>query len=134
MTILERENLEPVTQELILQHTSRVQGDTMTRIGGWKGADALLMVRIEQTPAGWLQNVAQRGGEVTQAVEVRLAQVESGLLLFRQTAVAAIQVPAPESNRVWQDEMMETAQRRTLRAAPMYWLRWQLRLATISWG
>ncbi|MGA6828551.1 hypothetical protein ACO9S2_13180 [Nitrospira sp. NS4] len=89
----------------------------MTRIGGWKGADALLMVRIEQTPAGRLENIAQRGGEEVQAVEIRLAQVESGLLLFRQTAVATIQVPAPESDRIWPDEVLETAQRRTLRAA-----------------
>jgi len=117
MSIVEREGLEPVTQELILQHTGKMQDDTMTRIGGWKGADALLMVRIEQTSVDRLQTVAQRGGEVAHAVEIRLAQVETGLILFRQTAVATIQVPAPDSDRVWPDEVVETAQRRTLRIA-----------------
>ena len=120
MAIMEREGLEPVTQELILQHTGKVQDDTTTRIGGWKGADALLMVRIEQTSTDRLQNVAHRGGEVAHAVEIRLAQVETGLLLFRQTAVATIQVPAPGSDQVWPDEVMETAQRRTLRIAYTY--------------
>ena len=117
MTIVEREGLEPVTQEQLLQHTGKMQDDTVTRIGGWKGADALLMVRIEQTSGDRLQTVAQRGGEVAHAVEIRLAQVETGLLLFRQTAVATIQVPAPDSDRVWPDEVVETAQRRTLRIA-----------------
>lgn len=117
MTIVEREGLEPVTQELILQHTGKVQDDTTTRIGGWKGADTLLIVRIEQTSTDRLQKVAQRGGEVAHAVEIRLAQVETGLLLFRQTAVATIQVPAPESDRGWPEEVVENAQRRTLRIA-----------------
>jgi hypothetical protein len=120
MTIVERAGLEPVTQELILQHTGKVEDDTTVRIGGWKGADALLLVRIEQTSADRLQNVAQRGGEVAHAVEIRLAQVETGLLLFRQTAVATIQVPAPRSDQAWPDEVVETAQRRTLRAAYTY--------------
>ena len=73
----------------------------MTRIGGWKGADALLMVRVEQTSVDRLQTVAQRGGEVAHAVEIRLAQVETGLILFRHTRQgrATIQVPAPDSDR-----------------------------------
>lgn len=120
MAIVEREGLESVTQELVLQHGGKIQDDTATRIGGWKGADTLLIVHIEQISADRLQSVAQRGGEVAHAVEIRLTQVETGLLLFRQTAVATIRVPAPTTAQSWSEEIVETAQRRSLRFAYSY--------------
>ena len=117
MTIVERDSLEPLTQELVLQHMGKVQDDTMARIGGWKGADALLIVQIEQTSTDRLQRVAQRGGEVAHSVEIRLAQVETGILLFRQATLARVQIPPPGSTQPWHDELLEDAQRETLRVA-----------------
>ena len=120
MTIVEREGLESVTHELFLQHTGKVHDDTTTRIGGWIGADTLLMVGIEQVATDRPQSLAERGGEVTHAVEIRMTQVETGLLLFRQTAVATIRVPAPTPDRAWPEEILDTAQRRSLRIAYTY--------------
>ena len=120
MTIVEREGLEPVTQELIFQHTGKVQDDTMTRIGGWKGADSLLIIQIDKIPTEHVQAVAQRGGTVAHSVEIRLAQVETGLLLFRQTTLAQVRLLPPNNNQTWPDEIMDDAQRETLRVAYTY--------------
>ena len=120
MAIVERDGLEPVTQELVLQHTGKIRDDTMSRLGGWKGADTLLIVRIEQTSADRLQAIAQRGGEVGHSVEIRLAQVETGLLLFRQATNARVQIPPPAPGRAWPDEVGDNAQRETLRVAYTY--------------
>lgn len=120
MAIVEREGLEPVSQELVLQHTGKVLDDTMVRLGGWKGADTLLIVRIERTSTDRLQAIAQRGGEVSHSVEIRLAQVETGLLLFRQATNTRVQVPPPPSDRAWPDEVSDNAQRETLRIAYTY--------------
>jgi len=117
MAIVERERLEPVTQELVLQHAGIVQDDTVARIGGWKGADSLLIVQIEQISAEHLQAVAQRGGNVAHSVEIRLTHVETGLLLFRQTTLAQVRVPPPSSNQIWPDEVIDDTQRETLRTA-----------------
>jgi hypothetical protein len=117
MAIVERERLEPVTQELVLQHAGLVQDDSMARIGGWKGADSLLIVQIEQISAERLQGIAQRGGDIAHSVEIRLMQVETGLLLFRQTTLAHVRVPPPSSNQTWPDEVIDDAQRETLRTA-----------------
>ncbi|MBI3356466.1 MAG: PDZ domain-containing protein [Nitrospirae bacterium] len=117
MTIVERDRLGPVTQELVLQHMGKVQDDTMARIGGWRGADTLLIVQIEQTSADRLQTVAQRGGEVAHSVEIRLAQVETGLVLFRQTTLARVKVSPPSGTQSWPDELLDDARRETLRVA-----------------
>lgn len=120
MAIVERDGIEPVTQELVLQHTGKMRDDTMARLGGWKGADTLLILRIEQTSADRLQTIGQRGGEVAPSVEIRLAEVETGLLLFRQTTSARIQIPPPSSAQAWPDQLLEDAQRETLRVAYTY--------------
>ncbi len=120
MTIVEREILEPVTQELILQHTGKFRDDTMARLGGWKGADSLLIVQIDQIPTERLLAVAERGGTVAHSVDIRLAQVETGLLLFRQTTLAEVRLPTPSNNQTWPDEVMDDAQRETLRVAYTY--------------
>lgn len=117
MTFVERDNLAPVTQELILQHTGRFQDDTMARIGGWKGADSLLIVQIEQPPADQLRSATLRGGEVAHSVEIRLAEVETGLLLFRQTTLSRAQIPPPSDRQIWPDQLLEDARRETLRVA-----------------
>lgn len=122
MSVVEREGLAAVNQELVLQHTGKVEDDTATRIGAWKGADALLAVRIEQTSTDRLQSIAHHGGELAHAVEIRLVQVETGLLLFRQTAIATVRVPTPTPDRAWPDEIVETAQRQSLRIAYTYTL------------
>lgn len=120
MAIVERDRLEPVTQELVLQHTGKMHDDTMARLGGWKGADTLLIVRIEQPSADRLQPITQGGGEVAHLVEIRLAEVETGLLLFRQTTSARVQVPAPSGTQAWPDQLLEDARRETLRVAYTY--------------
>lgn len=120
MALVEREGLEPVSQELVLQHTGKVHDDTVAQVGGWKGADTLLILRIEQTSTDRLQAVVQRGGEVAHSVEIRLAHVETGLLLFRQSVNARVRVPTPASDRAWPEEVSDNAQRETLRVAYTY--------------
>lgn len=117
LAVVERDRLEPVTQELVLQHAGKFQDDTVARIGGWKGADSLLIVQIEQPPADHLQTITKRGGEVSHSVEIRLAHVETGLLLFRQTTLARAKIPPPGSGLAWDDELLEDARRETLRVA-----------------
>lgn len=120
LAVVERERLEPVTQELILQHAGRVQDDTVARIGGWKGADSLLIIQIDQISTERLQAVAQEGGKVAHSVEIRLTQVETGLLLFRQTTLAQVRLPPPRNNQTWSEEVIDDAQRETLRVAYTY--------------
>jgi membrane-associated protease RseP (regulator of RpoE activity) len=89
----------------------------MARIGGWKGADSLLIVQIEQISADRLQTISQRGGEVAHSVEICLAEVETDLLLFRQTTWARVQIPPPISAQTWPEQLIEDARRETLRVA-----------------
>ena len=118
LAVVERERLEPVTQELILQYAGKVQNDTVARIGGWKGADSLLIVQIDQISTERLQAVARQGGKVAHSVEIPLTQVETGLLLFRQTTLAEVRLPPPpHNNQTWPEEVMDDAQRETLRVA-----------------
>ena len=120
MVIVEREALEPIAQELMLQHAGRVGDDTTVRPGGWKGADALLTLSVDQTPADRLQAVAEHGGEVSGAVELRLIQVETGLSLFRQTATASVRISPSALPGKSPDEVTEKARIETLRAALAY--------------
>jgi len=120
LTILEREDLEPVTQELILQHSGRIEDSAIARIGGWKSADTLLIVRIEQTSADRLQTIAVRGGSMDSSVEIRLTDVETSLLLFRQTTSARVQIPPPSSAQIWPETLIDDARRESLRVAYTY--------------
>lgn len=117
MTIVEREGIEPVTRELLLQHTGKVQEDTITPVGGWKGADSLLIVKIEQISADRSQTILRQGGEVAHSVEIRLTQVETAVILFRQTVLARVRIPPPTSTRIWAEQLIEDAKRETLRVA-----------------
>jgi len=120
MTIVERERLEPITHELLLQHTGKIEDDTLARIGGWQGADSLLIVQIEQPSAGRLQTIRQHGGNAIHSVEIRLAHVETGVQLFRQTTVAEARVPPPNNAESWSNEIIEDVHRETLRVAYTY--------------
>lgn len=120
LAIVEREAQEPLTQELMLQQSGRVGDDTSVRIGAWKGADALLILRIDVPSGEQLPAVAARGGDVSRSVAIRLVHVETGLNLFQQTSTATALVPAPAFPSTWPEEMTERVQRDTLRVALAY--------------
>lgn len=118
--VVEREGLEWVTKEILLQHSGRTEDSTIVHVGKWTGADTLLTHRIEATPPERFETVSESGGTVSVAVGIRLIQVESGVSLLRQTATATIQVPPPPQHRIWPKGVFEKAYREALRYAQAY--------------
>lgn len=81
MVLVEREDLRPIVDEIRMQHTGRVDDDTMARVGHFVGADTLLIYRVSTST----------DNETTVAsFELRLLNIQNGMALFRQhtTAVA----------------------------------------------
>jgi hypothetical protein len=109
IVIIERDALPPITEEVVMQHSGRVHGETAAHIGKLVGADTLLSYEVITLQSDAFQRVAKTGGEVTGSVEIRLLNVETGLTLFRQLATAMAQLPTPEEDQSWPDEVIHLA-------------------------
>lgn len=86
LTLVEREALRPVLEEIHRQYAGGFEDETAVGVGKLVGADSLLAYRLLFT--------TDRSGVVSSSLELRLLQVESGATLFRQITTAMV-LPLP---------------------------------------
>jgi hypothetical protein len=84
MVLVERENLQPLSDEVGIQYSGRVDDATVVRIGQLAGADSLLIYRLSLSGAG---------KPISATLELRVLMVESGTMPFRQTTTAISAFP-----------------------------------------
>lgn len=87
--VLVERDLRPVLDELHLQYSGRVDDETAVRVGRLAGVDTILVYRIDPLPA----EETGSASIIEVPFETRLVQVESGHVLFRQTATATVTLP-----------------------------------------
>jgi hypothetical protein len=78
LILVEREDLQPILDEIGFQYTGQLDEETTIRLGRLTGADSLLIYRC------LLQETSSR----SVAFELRLLKVESGTTVFRQMVSA----------------------------------------------
>lgn len=86
LTLVEREALRPVLEEIDRQYAGGFEDETVVGVGRLVGADSLLAYRLLLT--------TERSGVVSSSLELRLLRVESGATLFRQITTATV-LPLP---------------------------------------
>lgn len=84
MVLVEREDLQPLSDEVGIQYSGRVDEDTIVRIGKLTGADSLLIYRM---------SLSGPGQPISATLELRVLMVESGTMPFRQTTTAISAFP-----------------------------------------
>jgi hypothetical protein len=93
VTIVERRNIGPLTDEQRLQASGRIDDDSVVRIGKWIGADSLVLFRIEMPT--WRDRLLARFHERMPpfVVSSKIISVESGEVLYHDV-VRAVPIPA----------------------------------------
>lgn len=84
MVLVEREDLQSLSREVDIQYSGRVDDATVVRIGKLAGADSLLLYRML---------LSGPGKAISATLELRVVQVESGTMPFRQTTTAISALP-----------------------------------------
>lgn len=97
--IVERRNIEPLTDEQRLQLSGRVGDDSAVRLGKWLGADSMVLFRID-VPT-WRERLLARfyGKMPPFVVSSKIISVESGEVLYHDVVTA---MPIPPSGE-WSD-------------------------------
>ena len=97
--ILERRNVEPLTDEQRFQLSGRISDDSAVRVGKWLGADSMVVFRIEGPT--WRERLLARmyGKMPPFVVSSKIISLESGELLYHDIVTA---VPVPPSGE-WSD-------------------------------
>ncbi len=111
--IVERRNIEPLTDEQRLQVSGRVADDGAMRVGKLLGADSMLFFRID-VPS-WRDRLLARfyGKMPPLVVSSKIISVESGEVLYDDIVTA---MPAPPSGE-WSDYVSDYALQPALRFA-----------------
>jgi len=84
IVLVEREDLRPLSDEVGIQYSGRVDDATVVRIGKLMGADSLLLYRL---------SLSGSGKSISATLELRVLLVESGMMPFRQTTTAISAYP-----------------------------------------
>ncbi|HKN85895.1 MAG TPA: PDZ domain-containing protein [Nitrospiraceae bacterium] len=84
IVLVEREDLQPLSDEVGIQYSGRVDDATVVRIGKLTGADSLLIYRL---------SLSGSGKPISATLELRVLLVESGMMPFRQTTTAVSAFP-----------------------------------------
>jgi hypothetical protein len=79
LTLVQREGLQLIQQEVNLQYSGRTDDMTMVALGKFAGADHLLIYRVD---------TMESRGTTSASVELDLLNVENGMTLFRQHTTA----------------------------------------------
>ena len=97
--IVERRNLEQLTDEQRLQLSGRVGDDSVVRVGRWLGADGLVLFRIDGPT--WRERLLARmhGKMPPFVVSSKIISLESGEVLYHDVVTA---VPVPDTGE-WSD-------------------------------
>jgi len=92
--ILDRRNMEPLTDEQQLQVSGRVGDDSAVRIGRWLGADSMVLFRIN-VPS-WRERMLARFYQKMPPLVVssKIISVETGEVLYHDVVTA---LPVPPS-------------------------------------
>lgn len=97
--IVERRNLEQLTDEQRFQLSGRVGDDSVVRVGRWLGADSLVLFRIDG-PTWRDRLLARMHGKMPPfVVSSKIISLESGEVLYHDVVTAA---PVPDSGE-WSD-------------------------------
>jgi hypothetical protein len=91
--IVDRRNVDQLTEEQRFQLSGRVADDSTVRVGKWIGADSMVLFRIEGPT--WRERLLARmyGKMPPFVVSSKIISLESGEVLYHDV-VAAIPVPA----------------------------------------
>lgn len=122
LTLVERDRLQAVLRELLVQHSGRVDEETSVRVGKMVGADGLLTYSIEPLSPTSADSVALYGGAVQGSVEIRLIHIENGVTLFRQLATATANLAPPEKGKYWTKDGIQLAHRVAVERAASFGL------------
>ena len=97
--IVERRNIETLTNEQRLQLSGRVGDDTAVRVGRWLGADSMVLFRIDGPT--WRERLLARfyGKMPPFVVSSKIVSLESGEVLYHDIVTA---MPLPASGS-WDD-------------------------------
>ena len=111
--IVERRNIEPLTDEQRLQLSGRVGDDSVVRVGKWLGADSMVLFRID-VPT-WRERLLARfyGKMPPCVVSSKIISVESGEVLYHDIVSA---MPVPQSGE-WSDYASDYELQPALRSA-----------------
>jgi hypothetical protein len=111
--ILDRRNLEQLTEEQRLQLSGRVADDSAVRIGKWVGADSMVFFHIEGP--SWRERLLARmyGKMPPFVVSSKIISLESGEVLYHDV-VSATPVPATGE---WSDYASDYELRPAIHAA-----------------
>lgn len=122
MVLVERDALNPVMAEQLLQLSGRIDEQTVTRVGRMTGAEVLLTYRVEPLQSDALTSIASNGGSLLGTVEFRLIHVEQAVTLFRQVATASVTLTAPGPGRAWPEVSIRQTYRNAVDDAAAYGL------------
>jgi hypothetical protein len=111
--IVERRNIEPLTNEQRLQLSGRVGDDTAVRVGKWLGADSMVLFRIDAPT--WRERLLARfyGKMPPFVVSSKIISLESGEVLYHDIVTAT---PIPASGD-WNDYASDYELRPALQSA-----------------
>jgi len=111
--IVERRNMEALTDEQRLQVSGRVADDSAMRIGKWLGADSMMLFRIEGPT--WRDRLLARfyGKMPPVVISSKIISVESGEVLYHDIVTA---MPVPQSGE-WGDYASDYELQPALRSA-----------------
>jgi hypothetical protein len=113
MKIVDRRNLDQVTEEQRFQLSGRVADESAVRMGKWIGADSLMLFRIEGP--SWRERLLARmyGKMPPFVVSSKIISLESGEVLYHDVVTTA---PVPASGE-WGDYASDYELRPALHAA-----------------
>ncbi|HKT35427.1 MAG TPA: hypothetical protein VJR03_11395 [Nitrospira sp.] len=111
--IVDRRNLEQLTEEQRFQLSGRVADDSAVRIGKWIGADSMVLFRIEGP--SWRERLLARmyGRMPPFVVSSKIISLESGEILYHDVVAAT---PVPISGE-WSDYASDYELRPAMHAA-----------------
>ena len=111
--IVERRNIEPLTDEQRLQLSGRVGDDGAVRVGKWLGADSMVLFRIDMPT--WRERFLARfyGRMPRCVVSSKIISVESGEVLYHDIVTT---MPVPPSGE-WSDYASDYELQPALRSA-----------------
>src|SRR5574341_248552 len=111
--VVERRNIEPLTDEQRLQLSGRVGDDSAVRVGKWLGADSMVLFRID-VPT-WRERLLARfyGKMPPFVVSSKIISLESGEVLYHDIVTA---MPVPPSGE-WSDYASDYELQPALRSA-----------------
>ena len=111
--IVDRRNLEQVTEEQRFQLSGRVSDDSAVRVGQWIGADSMVLFRIEGPT--WRERLLARmyGRMPPFVVSSKIISLDSGEVLYHDVVTAT---PVPVSGE-WSDYASDYELRPAMHAA-----------------